>query len=149
MGSIYDDLEGHEGYAARRLADGTLTATWTSATASFRSYVAACNCGWNGGEHPPTEHGHEAAIDEWDVRHAQPLLAQAVPRELKDMIGEVKLAVSELVADRPAAGTRVLHELSTWAAATVERTRSESRGASMRAAREGSTRRPKGRTLRL
>ncbi len=83
------------------------------------------------------------------MRHAQPLLAQAVPRELKDRIGEVKLAVSKLVADRPAAATRILQELGTWAAATVERTRSESRAASVRAALEGSTRRPKGRTLRL
>lgn len=149
MCAIYDDLEGHEGYAARRLADGTLTATWTSATASFRSYVAACDCGWNGGDHPPTEHGYEAAIDEWDVRHAQPLLAQAVPRELNDRIGKFKVAVSKLVVDRPSAGTRVLHELSTWAAATVERTRSECRAASMRAALEASARRPKGRTLRL
>ncbi len=54
MGAIYDDLEGHEGFAARRLPDGTLTATWTAATASFSSYVAACGCGWKGGEDPPT-----------------------------------------------------------------------------------------------
>ena len=39
MGASYDDLDCHEGYAARRLADGTLTASSAPATASFRSYV--------------------------------------------------------------------------------------------------------------
>jgi hypothetical protein len=48
MGLILDDLYDHEGYAARRLPDGTLTGTWTYATREFSAYVAACGCGWHG-----------------------------------------------------------------------------------------------------
>ncbi len=69
------------------------------------------------------EEGYEAAVDEWDGRHAQPLLAEAVPRDVTDMISEVKRAVSKLAVERPAAGTRVLYELATWAEASMERTR--------------------------
>jgi hypothetical protein len=29
MGTIIDELDDHEGYALRRLPDGTLTGTWT------------------------------------------------------------------------------------------------------------------------
>ncbi len=57
MGATYDDLDGHEGYAARRLPDGTLTSSWTAATAAFSSYVAKCECGWSGGDHAPTDEG--------------------------------------------------------------------------------------------
>ncbi|MEA2826968.1 MAG: hypothetical protein QOG43_1407 [Actinomycetota bacterium] len=48
MGALLDDLYDHEGFAARRLADGTLTATWTKETAKFDAYVAACDCGCGG-----------------------------------------------------------------------------------------------------
>ena len=44
MGSVYEDLDGHEGYALRRLPDGTMTGSWTAETAAFSSYVAACEC---------------------------------------------------------------------------------------------------------
>lgn len=59
MGSYLEDLDGHEGYGARRLPDGTLTATWSTATARFDAYIAACSCGWLGGEHRPAEDGYE------------------------------------------------------------------------------------------
>ena len=54
MGVILDDLWGHEGYGARRLADGTRTGMWALATANFEAYVASCGCGWEDGAHPPT-----------------------------------------------------------------------------------------------
>ena len=68
MDTILDDLYDHEGFAARRLPDGTLTGTWTKATATFDAYVAACGCGWRGDDdQPPTEKGHEAALDAWEA----------------------------------------------------------------------------------
>lgn len=79
MGAVYDDLEDHEGYAMRRLPDGTLTSSWALDTAAFGSYVAACECDGRGGDHAPTAAGYEDAVDEWDRRHAQPLVARAVP----------------------------------------------------------------------
>jgi Protein of unknown function (DUF2637) len=80
MGMILDDLKDHEGYAARRLPDRTLTSTWTRDTNAFDAYVAACSCGWTGRhDHPPNEHGRTTTEDEWELHHAQPLLATAVP----------------------------------------------------------------------
>jgi hypothetical protein len=84
VGVIIEDLYDHEGYGVRRLPDGTLTATWSAETAAFDAYVAACGCGWHGGEHPPTDDGYEAAVDQWEHDHARPLLAKAVPIAVGD-----------------------------------------------------------------
>jgi hypothetical protein len=85
MGLILGDLYDHEGYAARRLPDGTLTPTWTAATDEFTAYQAACGCGWHATrEHPPTEDGEELAIQQWEREHGEPLLArQAERRQLE------------------------------------------------------------------
>ena len=85
MGRFIEDLWDHEGYAARRLPDGTLTGTWTAATAAFTAFVPACGCGWHGErEHPPTEDGEHAAIGQWELEHAGPLLErQAERRQLR------------------------------------------------------------------
>lgn len=74
--------EPHEGYAARRLPDGSLTATWTAETAEYEAHVAVCGCGWQGGTHPPTEEGYEAAGDEWHERHWRPLVTPAPEQRL-------------------------------------------------------------------
>jgi hypothetical protein len=98
VGTILPGLDGHEGYAAQRQPDGTLTGPGgTAETAGFTAYVAACACsssryrpgagysqgryytGWYGGTtHPPTEAGHEAALEEWERVHARPLQADAL-----------------------------------------------------------------------
>lgn len=81
MGSLIEDLWDHEGYAARRLPDGTLTGTSSYATREFTGFVPACGCGWSGDrEHPPTDEGEEAAIGQWRVEHAEPLLARQAER---------------------------------------------------------------------
>ena len=74
MGTFLDDLDDHEGYADRRLPDGQLAGgVWTYATREFTAYVAVCGCGWQAtGEHPPTEEGEEAAVDQWRSEHAEP-----------------------------------------------------------------------------
>ena len=85
MGVVIEDLWDHEGYGARRLPDGTLTGTWSYASRAFTAFVPACGCGWSGDrEHPPTDEGGEAAISQWRVEHAEPLLArQAERRQLR------------------------------------------------------------------
>jgi hypothetical protein len=81
MGVVIEGLWDHEGYAARRLPDGTLTGTWTAATREFTAFVAACGCGWRGDlEHPPTEAGEELAVDQWDAEHATALLQRQAER---------------------------------------------------------------------
>ncbi len=48
MGTTLDDLYEHEGYAARKLPDGTLTGTWSAATKEFLAFVPACSCSLRG-----------------------------------------------------------------------------------------------------
>jgi hypothetical protein len=73
MGVILDDLYDHEGYAVRRLPDGTLTGVWTAATREFTAYVAGCECGWRGTRSwPPTEEGEELAVQQWRREHGEP-----------------------------------------------------------------------------
>jgi len=115
MGALLDDLYDHEGLAARRLADGTLTATWTKETAKFDAYVAACDCGWRGDEdRPPNDAGHEMAIDDWERSHARPLLARTVPDRVTRMIGELRTEVGALAKERPAAAQQALSEVRAW-----------------------------------
>jgi hypothetical protein len=121
MGVVLDDLYDHEGYGARRLADGTLTGSWSSASATFDCYVACCGCGWHGGDHPATEDGYEAAVDEWEVDHARPTLARVVPDEVISMMHTLERAIATLMQERPLAGLSALRSLSTWAGATVAR----------------------------
>jgi hypothetical protein len=86
MGLILEDLYDHEGYAARRLPDGQLTGTWTAATAAFTGYVACCGCGWHASaEHPPTQDGEEAALEEWVAEHGQPQLQLRAERRRADL----------------------------------------------------------------
>jgi hypothetical protein len=82
MGTFLDDLDDHEGYADPRLPDGQLAGgVWTYATRQFTAYVAVCGCGWQAsGEHPPTEEGEEAAVDQWRSEHAEPELARQATR---------------------------------------------------------------------
>ena len=87
MGTFLDDLEDHEGYADRRLPNGQLAGgVWTYATREFTAYVAVCGCGWQAsGEHPPTEDGEEAAIDQWRSEHAEPELARQATRRREEL----------------------------------------------------------------
>lgn len=114
MGSIIEDLYDHEGYGARLLSDGTLTATWSAETASFEAYVAACSCGWRGGEHPPTDEGYDGAVDAWEHDHARPLLADTVPASVTNAVTDAKQAITGLVSERPKAALRALDDLSGW-----------------------------------
>ena len=115
MGSVYEDLDGHEGYAMRRLPDGTMTGSWTPETAVFSSWRPASATG--GGGPRPTEEGYEEAIDEWDRRHAQPLVAQTVPRNVRRVVREMRQILSDLVDERPAAGLKAIREVAQWASA--------------------------------
>lgn len=110
MGMIFEDLEDHEGYAARRLPDGTLTSTWTRDTETFTGYVAACSCGWTGSHQcPPTEAGRAAAEDQWEDTHARPLLAAAVPGRVNELVDNLREELAELADDRPLAARTVAH----------------------------------------
>ncbi len=114
MGSIIEDLYDHEGYGARLLPDGTLTATWSAETASFEAYLAACSCGWRGGEHPPTDEGYDGAVHAWEHDHARPLLAKHVPAGVKDAVRDAKQAIGRLASERPEAALLAVDDLGGW-----------------------------------
>jgi hypothetical protein len=87
MGTFLEELDDHEGYADRRLADGSLAGGVRSRdTLDWTGYVAACGCGWHGTrDHPPTEVGEETALGEWVREHAHPLLAQRAERRRSEL----------------------------------------------------------------
>jgi hypothetical protein len=86
MGVVIEDLWDHEGYAARRLPDSTLTGTWTHATRAFDGFVAACGCGWRGTvDYLPLPTGEAFAIDQWRSEHAEPLLARQAERHQREL----------------------------------------------------------------
>jgi hypothetical protein len=106
MGTTIDGLIDHEGYAAQKLPDGTLTGTWTE---DFTAYVAACSCSgpgqseWHGStEYPPTDEGEEAALAEWERVHARPLLAETAPAGLDRDITALLEQLRQLATERPA-----------------------------------------------
>jgi hypothetical protein len=108
MGYVREGLYDHEGYAARKLEDGTLTGTWTAATAAFTAYVACCECGWAAtAEHPPTEAGADAARDDW-AAHADQQQAAKQHQCRRDLAGVLR-ALGRLAAevDQPATLPRV------------------------------------------
>jgi hypothetical protein len=120
MGAVLDDLYDHEGFGARRLSDGTLTDSWTQATAKFDAYVAACDCGWRGDEdRPPTDAGYEIALDDWERDHARPQLARTVPARVIRMIGELRTEVGALAKERPAAAQQALRDVRAWTDAAL------------------------------
>jgi len=81
-----DGMYDHEGYAARRLPDGTLTSAWTAQTRRFTGYVAACACGWHAASsHPPTESGYDAATGEWYRTHANQVLGRLAQRDRHEL----------------------------------------------------------------
>jgi hypothetical protein len=86
MGAFLEGLDDHEGYALRRLPDGTLTGVWTHATRQFTAHLPACGCGWRSPhQHPPTDQGWEAALEDWRAEHAVPLLARQADRRRQEL----------------------------------------------------------------
>ena len=78
MGTLIEGLDDHEGSVLWRLADGRLTHAWTNDNRrQLTGYVADCECGWRSHRaHPPTDHGDEAARQEWVREHAIPELGR-------------------------------------------------------------------------
>jgi hypothetical protein len=115
MGMLFGDLEDHEGYAARRLPDGTPTSTWIRDSATFDAYVGACTCGWTTtDQHPPTAAGRTAAEDQWELAHARPLLTAAVPARVTELVNNLREETAELADHRPLAARTVAQRLTAW-----------------------------------
>jgi hypothetical protein len=121
MGAILDDLDGHEGYPLRQLPDGTTTSRWTSSTARFTGYIAACGCRWTGtGHYEPTEAGYDAALDEWEHDQAGPLL-HVIPYRVQHLLRDTLRALDDLPAQRPHAAAKALRHLDAVRTAIAQR----------------------------
>src|SRR4029450_13423104 len=98
MGVVREGLDDHEGYAARKLDDGTLTGTWTQATAAFTAYVASCACSWTATpDPPPPEAGEAPPLDDWAGHADQQQAAQQARR--RQQLAETLRALGRLAAD--------------------------------------------------
>jgi hypothetical protein len=87
MGTFVEDLDDHEGFADRRLANGGLAwGVWSRDTLDWTGYVAACGCGWRGNlDYPPTEDGEQDAVQAWRSGHAEPLLERQATRRREEL----------------------------------------------------------------
>ena len=79
------------------------------------THVPVCTCGWRGDAHPADDGGYDAALAEWDDRHAQPLLAVTPPVELRQQAAELRRGLASLVTERPAAALAAAEELRRFA----------------------------------
>lgn len=104
MGSVYDDLPGHEGYAVRDEKD---------------RWVPACSCGWSD---QPEADDYDAAVDRWDSAHARQLLDRAVPLDIADLVEDARRALVRLVDERPQAAALALDGINRWSAVLRQRT---------------------------
>ncbi len=66
-------------------------------------------------------------MDEWDERHAQPLLARAVPSAVREQVREAKQSLNQLSRERPLAGLEALAELGSWVEGAIRRLRGPTR----------------------
>ena len=121
MGTILDDLDGHEGYPLRQLPDGTPTTRWTSNTTRFVGYIGACDCGWTGtGHYEPTEAGYDAALDEWEHDHARPLREHVIPNRVQHLLRDMLRSLDDLAAQRPHAAAKALRHLDAGRTAIAQ-----------------------------
>jgi hypothetical protein len=114
-GPYAQQVDDHEGHAARKLADGTVSVEWTEETSPLEGFVAACSCGWRGdGDHPATEVGRAAAEAQWNTEHLGPLIEAARaawdtwPEEL---VGLARYVRDRLQAQDAAEALRVLDQM--------------------------------------
>jgi hypothetical protein len=121
MGNSLEDLDDHEGFADRRLANGGLAwGVWSRDTLHWTGYVAACGCGWRGSvDYPPTEDGQEDAVQVWRLAHAEPLLERQATRrrgELARVLGWLGDQAGQLedpaILKRVSRATSCAHQLA-------------------------------------
>jgi len=114
MGRYLDDLPGHEGWAGRRLADGTLTSQFL-VEGEFLGHRPCCSCGWIGAEEfPPTDQGEQDALSSWEAEHSGPLAALTIPAPLEHLQRELTSGLLEVAEDRPLAALAQLRQLREW-----------------------------------
>jgi hypothetical protein len=137
MGTLIEDLDGHEGYVLWRLRDGTLTSAWTiDNRRQATAYVAECECGWRSRrEHPPTEEGDQAARQEWVREHAVLELARQATRQREQLASMLGWLAQQRDRLQDPDSLRRVSEGLAWASELAERLQRDlTRSASQREA---------------
>jgi hypothetical protein len=74
-GPYAEQVEQHEGHAASKFADGTVSRDAADNPTALAAYLAVCSCGWQSDvAHAATEEGEEAAESQWKAEHLGPLI---------------------------------------------------------------------------
>jgi hypothetical protein len=114
-GPYAEQVAEHEGQAARKLADGTVSTVWTEETSTLQAFIASCSCGWHAtAEHPATEAGKEAAEAQWNTEHLTPLIeaARATWESWPDHVaGLARYARDRILAQDNAEALRILNQM--------------------------------------
>jgi hypothetical protein len=114
-GPYAEQVEDHEGHAARKLTDGTVSTTWTEEASTLQAFVAACSCGWRAeADHAATEKGREAAEAQWNTEHLSPLIKSARAAWESwpdDLAGLARYARDRIEAQDVAEALRILDQM--------------------------------------
>ncbi|NRN68025.1 hypothetical protein GC106_52660 [Kibdelosporangium sp. 4NS15] len=114
-GPYAEQVAEHEGQAARKLTDGTVSTVWTEETSTLDAFVASCSCGWRAtAEHPATEAGKEAAEAQWNTEHLSPLIEAARAGWESwpdDLAGLARYARDRILAQDAAEALRILDQM--------------------------------------
>jgi hypothetical protein len=135
VGRYRGRLGGHEGYAARKLSDGTFSSGYEEPVA-FVAYVAACAHNgsahaphWYGpNEYPPTTEGEKAAVDEWEDLHARHLLTSPEHADVTRHVNALLVRLDTLVAESPAAMLSELRRVQSRTGALLTTAVTHARG---------------------
>ncbi len=125
MGRFLGRLGSHQGFAVRKLHDGSIVESSSARVPEFAAYVAACSASsgaihWYGlGEYPPTEQGERAAVDEWENLHARHLLTATTHSGISADITALLRWLDSLTVESPVA---MLSELSRVQCRSIELT---------------------------
>ncbi|MFC0111812.1 hypothetical protein [Kibdelosporangium aridum] len=114
-GPYAEQVAEHEGQAARKLTDGTVSTGWTEEASALEAFIAACSCGWRAAaEHPATEAGKEAAEAQWNTEHLSPLIEAARSSWESwpdDLAGLARYARDRVLAQDNAEALRILDQM--------------------------------------
>jgi hypothetical protein len=114
-GPYAEQVEQHEGHAASKFSDGTMSPDPAATASPLAAYLAACSCGWQGAvEHAATEQGEEAAEAQWKAEHLGPLIdaARAGWDTWPDqLMGQASYVRDRVRAADPAEALRILDQM--------------------------------------
>jgi hypothetical protein len=115
----------HEGYAAWVRPDGRVTSVWPAEGEEITARLAACACGWTGGDlYDPTDAGESEALEKWSRDHLLPMVGAAARDGWSAWLTRTASRAAEIVtlvtAGHPEPAVEVMARLSADVAAWAQ-----------------------------